>query len=116
MHRPNSSPALLPENFSRIGITTSRIVPGSMVLRMTITGAPACVAIGLADLLAHALHVREVDAAVRLARRADADEREVGVAHRVAPPRWWRESRPAATCSRMMSPMSFSMIGELARR
>ena len=44
MHRPNSSPAFLPEYFSRIGITTSRMVPGSMVLRMTITGAPGCVA------------------------------------------------------------------------
>ncbi len=36
-----------------------------------------------ADLLADALHVFQVDAAVRLARRADADERQIGVAHRV---------------------------------
>ena len=47
----------------------------------------------LADLLAHALHVFQVDAAVRLARRADADEAQIGVAHgifevgrRVQPP------------------------------
>src|SRR5689334_8940430 len=36
-----------------------------------------------ADLLAHAADVFQVDAAVRLARGADTDEREVGVAHRV---------------------------------
>jgi hypothetical protein len=39
---------------------------------------------GLADLLAHALHIGEVDAAVGQARRADAHQREVGMAHRVA--------------------------------
>ena len=43
MQTPKSSPARLPEDFSSSGITTSRIVPGSMVLRMTITGAPSWV-------------------------------------------------------------------------
>jgi hypothetical protein len=37
----------------------------------------------LADLLADALHVPEIDAAIGLARRADADEHEVGVPHGV---------------------------------
>ena len=35
------------------------------------------------DLLADAFHIPEIDAAIGLARRADADEHEVGVAHGV---------------------------------
>src|SRR5678816_3586105 len=38
---------------------------------------------GAADLLAHALDVFQVDAAIRQARRADADEDEVADAHRL---------------------------------
>jgi hypothetical protein len=54
-----------------------------MVLRMTITGAPAVRRERAADLLADALDVLQVDAAVRQAGRADADEDEVADAHRV---------------------------------
>ncbi len=40
MHTPNSAPALRPEAASSVGITTSRMVPGSIVLRITTAGAP----------------------------------------------------------------------------
>jgi hypothetical protein len=40
----------------------------------------------IADFLAHAAHVLEVDAAVRQARRADAHQAEIGLAHGVREP------------------------------
>src|SRR5258706_2795878 len=111
MHRPNSSPAFFPEAFSRIGMTTSRIVPGSMVLRMTITGAPGWVA-----------SVRPICSQTRLMYlRSMPPFGWLGVPTQTNARSVWRtasptsveaRSRPAAACSAMISPRSFSMMGE----
>ena len=112
MHTPNSSPARLPENFSSVGITTSRMVPGSMVLRITITGAPGCVWM----VLPICSQTR------RTYFRSMPPLRMLGVPTQTSARSVWRTAvsrsvvaarRPAATCSAMICPMSFSMIGVL---
>jgi hypothetical protein len=112
MHTPNSAPARLPEYFSSVGITTSRMVPGSMVLRMTITGAPWWPA-----------SVRPISSQTRrMYLRSMPPFGRLGVPTHTRLRSVWRtasaspvvaRSRPAATCSAMMVPMSFSMIGDL---
>jgi hypothetical protein len=100
----------LPEAASSAGITTSRMVPGSIVLRITTTGAPDGGA-GLADLLADAAYILRSMPPLggSACRRTPATGR---CAHRLAASVVARR-RPAATCScPMISPMSFSMIGD----
>src|SRR5436190_5079384 len=111
MHRPNSSPAFLPENFSRIGVTTSRIVPGSMVLRMTITGAPGWVA-SVRPICSQTrlMYLRSMPPFGWLGLPTQTNARSVW--RTASPTSVEARRRPAATCSAMISPRSFSMIGE----
>ena len=77
MQTPKSLPAVLPDRFSRLGTTSDSIVPGKhrapdahdvIVLRR---------GKGVADLLDRAAEMVQAQAAVLIARRADADHRHV---------------------------------------
>ena len=65
------------------------------------------------NLLAHALEVGEVEAAVRPAGRADADQRHAAVANRLVRRRWSREGGPRRLSRAIRSPSPGSTIGLL---
>ena len=109
MQTPKSSPARLPERLSSVGMTTSRIVPGSMVLRDDDDVEPGLVAQRGADLLAHRCARSAGRGRRSPARRADADERQVAWR---APPRarrWWRAAG-------RFRPRSSISVGDVAAR
>src|SRR6185436_12748581 len=111
MHRPNSSPARFPECFSSRGMTTSRIVPGSMVLRMTITGAPAWFA-SVRPICSHTrlMYLRSMPPFDRLGVPTQTNTRSL--MRTASATSLVARSRPRPTCSSMISGRSFSMIGE----
>jgi len=107
---PKSIPAFLPEARSSRGMTTSRVVPGSTVLRITTVKKSLRVLERGADLLADRSDIIEIEIAILLAGGADADKGEIGDGDRGRAV--GRAGEPASrTALAIRSPILASMTG-----
>lgn len=110
LQTPKSTPAFLPDASSRVGITTARIEPGSIVLRATTTWK-SLFSLMAAPISWHTLRTCDRSRLPFSWDGVPTQISEISVFSTASRTSVVARSRPSLTVFEIISPMSFSMIG-----